>query len=252
MPERASSRPTTTPPPDGTAALDHVEWWVFDLDNTLYPASCNLFAQVDQRIGEFIAGYLKVDADEARRIQKQYFREYGTTLRGLMSHHALLPDRFLEYVHLIDVSPVPPSPALAAALGRLDGRKIVFTNGSTAHAERVMDRLGVSQHFDGVFDIVAAEYQPKPDPESYRLLLERHRIDPRAAAMLEDLPRNLVPAAALGMTTVLVRTDADWAQDGADGDHIHHVTDDLVGWLEAVIVRRAASPPAKSSNRRRR
>lgn len=236
-----------TPPPLDEArpehagragGLDHVETWIFDLDNTLYPASCNLFAQVDRRIGEFIADFLKIDADEARRLQKDYFREYGTTLRGLMTRHGMTPEQFLEYVHAIDVSAVPPSPSLDLALGRIGGRKIIFTNGSVRHAERVMERLGVARRFHGVFDIVAADYRPKPDPAGYARLLERHRVDPRAAAMIEDLPRNLAPAAALGMTTVLVRTGSDWAQDGADGDFIHHVTDDLVAWLEAVAAAR--------------
>ena len=175
--------------------------WLFDLDNTLYPASCNLFDQVDQRIGAFIADLLQVDAAEAKRLQKHYFSQYGTTLRGLMDHHGIAPGAFLDYVHAIDVSPVPPSPALDAALRALHGRKLIFTNGSVAHAERVMARLGVAEHFTGVFDIVAANYQPKPNPATYAALIEQHRVDPRAAAMFEDIPRNLVPAAALGMTT---------------------------------------------------
>ena len=232
MPNREPEPPRPALPPAG--GFGHIEAWIFDLDNTLYPASCNLFDQVDRRIGEFMVQFLHIGADEARRLQKQYFRDYGTTLRGLMTRHAVAPRRFLDYVHAIDVSPVPPSPALDAALGRLEGRKIIFTNGSEAHAENVMARLGVGRHFAGVFDIVAAAYLPKPEPAAYASLVERHRVDPRAAAMFEDLPRNLAPAAALGMTTVLVRSDADWAQAGADGDHIHHVTDDLVAWLEAA------------------
>ncbi len=228
----------TLDPAARPAGFDHVECWIFDLDNTLYPASCNLFAQVDQRIGEFIASFLRVDPEEARRLQKAYFREYGTTLRGLMTRHGMLPDPFLEYVHAIDLSAVPPSPSLDLALGKLGGRKIIYTNGSTRHAERIMERLGVGRHFHGVFDIVAAAYQPKPEPAGYVRLLQRHRVDARAAAMIDDLPRNLAPAAALGMTTILVRSGAEWAQDGADGDFIHHVTDDLVAWLEAVAAAR--------------
>ena len=212
-------------------AMNHIDCWIFDLDNTLYPASCNLFDQVDQRIGAFIAELLQVDAAEAKRLQKHYFSTYGTTLRGLMDHHGIAPRDFLDFVHAIDVSPVPPSPALAAALAALDGRKLIFTNGSVAHAERVMDRLGVAEHFTGVFDIVAADYQPKPNPATYVAMVDRHRIDPRAAAMFEDLPRNLVPAAALGMTTVLVRTQSEWAAIDDAGDHIHHVTEDLADWL---------------------
>lgn len=217
--------------------LAHVDCWVFDLDNTLYPASCRLFDQVDRRIGEFVARHLAVDAEEARRVQKEYFHVFGTTLRGLMERHALAPAEFLDYVHAIDLSAVAPSPALDAALERLPGRKVVFTNGSTRHAENVLARLGVAGRFDDIFDIEAARYLPKPEPAAYERLIERHAIDPRAAAMVDDLPRNLVPAAVLGMTTVLVRTGEEWAADGADSPHIHHVTDDLVGWLEAAARR---------------
>jgi putative hydrolase of the HAD superfamily len=213
-------------------ALARAETWVFDLDNTLYPASCNLFAQVDRRIGEFIAKTLDVGFDEAFRLQKQYFREYGTTLHGLMKNHGLAPDDFLDYVHQIDVTPLPPDPALDAALGRLPGRKIVFTNGSHRHAENVLARLGIGHRFEAIFDIVAADYVPKPDPFTYDVMVRRHWIDPRGAVMVEDIPKNLLPAHDMGMTTVLVRGHAEWAQDGADGDHIHHVTDDLVAWLK--------------------
>ncbi len=218
--------------------FSHVDVWVFDLDNTLYPASCNLFDQVDRRIGEFVARELGLDPDEARRVQKQYFRDYGTTLRGMMERHRVAPQAFLDYVHAIDVTPVPPSPALDAALAGLPGRKVIFTNGSVAHAERVMERLGVARHFAEVFDIAAADYLPKPEPATYARMVARHDIDPHAAAMLDDLPRNLAPAAALGMTTVWVRTDSPWAQDGAEGEHIHHVADDLTAWLEDAIAAR--------------
>jgi putative hydrolase of the HAD superfamily len=221
--------------PVRASSLLEAETWIFDLDNTLYPASCNLFAQVDTHIGEFIARLLKIDADEAYRIQKQYFRDYGTSLRGLMLHHQVDPALFLEFVHAIDVSPVQPSPVLERALGRLPGRKIVFTNGSAKHAENVMARLGVSHRFDAIFDIVAADYFPKPEPFVYDILVRRHWIDPKRAVMVEDLAKNLLPAHQMGMTTVLVRTEAEWAQDGIDGSHIHHVTDDLVGWLDEIV-----------------
>jgi putative hydrolase of the HAD superfamily len=213
--------------------LSEVADWIFDLDNTLYPARCNLFAQVDRRIGQFIEGRLGLDPVTARQLQKRYFHEHGTTLAGLMAHHAVDPEGFLSFVHDIDVTPVPPSPALNEVLARLPGRKFIFTNGSTAHADRVMARLGVAHHFEGVFDIIAADYRPKPDPATYDSLIRRHGIDANRAAMIEDLPRNLRPAANLGMTTVLVLTGEEWAETDAAGDHIHHVTDDLVGWLTA-------------------
>jgi len=214
--------------------LAQAEAWIFDLDNTLYPASCNLFAQVDTRIGAFIADRLGIEGDEAYRLQKHYFRTYGTSLRGLMLHHEVQPREFLDFVHEIDVTPVQPDPTLDEALARLPGRKVIFTNGSVKHAENVMARLGVGRHFEAIFDIVAADYFPKPEPFVYDVMVRRHWIDPRRAVMIEDLPKNLAPAHAMGMTTVLVRTDADWAQDGVDGHHIDHVTDDLVRWLGDV------------------
>jgi putative hydrolase of the HAD superfamily len=214
--------------------LRRAETWIFDLDNTLYPASCNLFAQVDKHIGEFIGGLLSVDTAEAYRIQKQYFRDYGTSLRGLMIHHKVDPQAFLDFVHAIDVTPVQPSPALEQALGRLPGRKIVFTNGSAKHAENVMARLGVSHRFDAVFDIVAADYFPKPEPFVYDVLVRRHWIDPKRAVMVEDLAQNLLPAHEMGMATVLVRHAAEWAQGGVDAPYVHHKTDDLVAWLSKV------------------
>ncbi len=214
--------------------LDHLQTWIFDLDNTLYPATCRLFDQVDRNMGAFICEFLKLDPGEARLLQKRYLKEFGTTLRGLMINHECPPERFLEAAHAIDYSAVQPDARLAGALERLPGRKLIFTNGSVAHAERVMDRLGVVDHFSGVFDIVAAGYLPKPEMAAYEGLIRSHAIEPRRAALIEDLPRNLVPAAALGMTTVLVKTDSEWAQDAAEGDHIHHVTDDLPAWLEAA------------------
>ncbi len=221
--------------PQGDRRLAHVEAWVFDLDNTLYAARHNLFDLVDRKIGEFIETALNLDADGARRVQKAYFREYGTTLRGLMTNDGVDPEGFLDYVHDIDVSRVPPSPELDRALGRLDGRKVIFTNGSTSHAAKVMARLGVAHHFDGVFDIVEAEYLPKPHPETYAAMVERHAIEPRAAAMIEDIARNLEPASDMGMTTVWVRNDSPWGSEGSDGDHIDHVIDDLVDWLTEIV-----------------
>lgn len=221
-----------------TVALPDVEVWIFDLDNTLYPASCNLFAQVDRRIGAFIADHFGIPFEEARAMQKRFFREHGTTLRGLMVEHDVDPVPFLDYVHAIDVTPVAPSPRLDRALGRLEGRKIVYTNGSVRHAANVTERLGISHHFDTVFDIVEAGYVPKPDPRPYRDLVARHGIDPTRACMVEDIARNLAPAHAMGMTTVWVKTEADWARPDrggvGTGDHIDHAVDDLVDWLERV------------------
>ena len=216
-------------------SVAEIETWVFDLDNTLYPASCNLFAEVDVRIREFVADFLGLEQDEAYKVQKQFFKEYGTTLRGLMDVHNLEPKKFLDHVHDVDLSPVKANPALDKALEALPGRKIIFTNGDTPHAERVMNRLGVRHHFETVFDIVAADYVPKPNPSVYQLLVDRYKIDPEKSVMIEDIPRNLEPAANLGMTTILIKSKSHFASWGLDGDYIHHVADDLVIALQSWI-----------------
>jgi len=227
----------TTPMTD----LAKAETWVFDLDNTLYPASCRLFDQVDWNITRYISRLFDMPLEQARALQKSYFREHGTTMRALMTLHGVDPVEFMDKVHDIDLTGVAPSPRLDAALGRLPGRKIIFTNGDVPHAERVMGRLGVRHHFEAVFDIVASEYEPKPAPRVYVKMTETHGIDPARAVMVEDMARNLAPAHAMGMTTVWLRPPGDagatWARDGADGGHIHHVIDDLEDWLDGV------SPP---------
>ena len=211
--------------------------WVFDLDNTLYPASCKLFAQVEVRIRDYVAGFLGLDSGAAYRLQKVYFREHGTTLRGMMRHHGMDPEPFLAYVHDIDLSPVRPDPALDEALGRLEGRKIVFTNGTAEHALKVLERVGVARHFEAVFDIAAAGYVPKPEPRVYDELVRRHGLDAQATVMVEDIARNLVPAAEIGMTTVWVRGGEEQPELGLDAPDaatlaaIHHVVDDLALWL---------------------
>jgi putative hydrolase of the HAD superfamily len=219
----------------------HIDAWVFDLDNTLYPASCSLFPQIDLRMRQFIATHLSLPLDEAFRLQKLYYRDYGTTLRGLMLRHGIEPAAFLDFVHEVDCGVLEPSPRLDAALDRLPGRKVIFTNGSEKHAANVLARLGLARHFDGIFDIKAADYVPKPDPETYRRMVARHAIRPERAAMFEDIHRNLVPAAAIGMTTVWVKEDHH--PDFPDGQpaeigHVHHVTHDLAEWLEGEVARR--------------
>ena len=231
----------TRPPPRG---FGHVETWVFDLDNTLYPHHLNLWHQVDERIRDYIAKFLDVTHDEAFRLQKDYYRRYGTSMRGLMAEHGLKPDDFLDFVHQIDHSPLEPNPALGAALERLPGRKLILTNGTRRHAEAVMQRLAIHSHFEDVYDIVAAELDPKPLPQTYDRFLARHGVDPKKAAMFEDLARNLSVPHALGMTTVLVIPERtrevfreSWELEGRDAPHVDHVTDDLVGFLQGIVCR---------------
>jgi len=218
-----------------------VDTWVFDLDNTLYPHHVNLWQQVDARIGEFVSAWLKVSREEARGIQKDYYLRYGTTMRGMMTLHGVRADDYLSYVHQIDHSPLEPNPAMGAAIAKLPGRKLILTNGSVDHVDKVLERLGLTTHFDGVFDIVAAELEPKPAPQTYQRFLKLHDVDPAKATMFEDLARNLVVPHQLGMTTVLVVPDGseqvvreDWELEGRDAAHVDYVTDDLTGFLEKL------------------
>lgn len=218
-----------------------VEAWVFDLDNTLYPAHTNLFAQVDVRIRDFVARLLSMPPEAAMDLQKDYYRRYGTTLRGLMQEHGIAPDEFLEYVHDIDHSVVAPDPELERALTRLPGRKFIFTNGSRRHAEKTAARLGVVDHFEDIFDIVSAGLMPKPNRETYDLFLQQTGVSPAHAAMFEDLSRNLAVPHALGMRTVLVVPQGTrevfreaWEMEGDDAPHVEFVTDHLAGFVNAV------------------
>jgi putative hydrolase of the HAD superfamily len=223
--------------------LIEIETWIFDLDNTLYPASCRLFDQVHARMTRFIADRLDLSPEAALLLQRTYFREHGTTLRGLMTVDRIDPNDFLGYVHEIDLACVPTDRVLVEALATLPGRKIVHTNGSTRHAQRLLDHLGITPSFCGIVDIEVAGYEPKPGLAGYRELLRRHDVSPGTALMIEDMAKNLVPAAALGMTTAWVRSPADWATEGSTGDHIHHVIDDLAGFLAAAALLHRNPPP---------
>jgi putative hydrolase of the HAD superfamily len=212
-----------------------VECWVFDLDNTLYPARSNLFSKVSQRMTTYIQTHFDLDQASARSLQKRLFREHGTTLRGLMSEYRVSGVDFLDFVHDIDVSDLPADGALDRVLEALPGRKVIYTNGSVPHAERVTRQLGIDRHFEGIFDIVAAGYDPKPNPAPYHVMLKRFAIAPERAVMVEDTAKNLAPAHDLGMTTVWLRHAADWSSEGADGGYVHHTIDDLLLWLLDVV-----------------
>jgi putative hydrolase of the HAD superfamily len=222
--------------------IDRIDTWIFDLDNTLYPAECNLFGQIDLRMKTFIAQDLGISEEEAFVLQKKYFREHGTTLRGLMDNHGTLPGDFLDFVHDIDHSVLPAMPELAAAIEKLPGRKIIFTNGTVHHARGVMNALGVHEHFEEIFDIVAADYIPKPNPAPYARIVERHEINTSSAVLIEDIAKNLKPAKDLGMTTVFLRTDTRWSQPDGEVDYIDHEIDNLSDWLNDILS--AAKSPA--------
>ncbi len=233
-------------PPEDLAVFADVEAWIFDLDNTLYPRHSNLFAQIDGKIRDYVKQVLKVSHEEAHNIQKGYYRRYGTTLAGLMREHEVDPDDFLEFVHDIDHTPVKPDPALGVAIARLPGRKFIFTNGSRVHAEKVAARLGVSDHFEDIFDIAAADLVPKPERETYQRFINRFDVFPQQAAMFEDLSRNLSVPKSIGMRTILIVPQVlgaeagrevfqqDWEAEGHDAAHVDFVTDDLTVFVGAV------------------
>lgn len=232
------------------SAFADVAAWVFDLDNTLYPQSTHLFDQVDERIRIYTARLLGVEEPEAQRIQKQFYHEHGTTLRGLMLEHDVDPDDFLSFVHDIDHSVIPPDPALCAAILRLPGKKYIFTNGSRRHAEAVAQRLGFANHFEDIFDIIAANFLPKPERQTYDLFVQRFGILPGAAAMFEDLSKNLIVPKTIGMTTVLVVPPGtggvfrgEWNLEERTDDHVDFVTDDL-GRFIRQIGEAIGAPPA--------
>lgn len=224
-------------------AFSHVEHWVFDLDNTLYPPACNLFARIDEKMCAFIMELLGLDVAEARRVQKEFYVDHGTTLAGLMAVHGIEPGEFLAFVHDIDVTAVAPDAALGAAIAALPGEKVIFTNGSVAHAENVVNRLGIGHVFTGIYDIVTTGYRPKPGREAYERFIAASGIAPRRAAMFEDIPRNLEIPHALGMKTVWVRPTGEGgperyqrlSHEGGDADHVHHATDDLTAFLNEIL-----------------
>ena len=220
----------------------HVDTWVFDLDNTLYPAGSDVWPKIDQRITVYMADLLGLDGMSSRALQKYYYQRYGTTLRGLMAEHDITAEHFLSFVHDIDRSSLVPDEALAAAIAALPGRKLILTNGSREHALRTARQIGIEELFEGVFDIVDANLLPKPYAETYALFFERHGVDPARAAMFEDIAHNLVVPHQRGMATTLVAPRAgdkvereQWELTSGREPHIDFVTDDLTAFLEAIM-----------------
>ena len=224
-------------------SLDHVTDWVFDLDNTLYPRECNLFAQIDLLISDYMVGVTQLPYEEARALQKSYYRDYGTTLNGLMHRHSVDPDHFLSTVHAIDYTPVQQHPDLVDAIRALPGRKFILTNGDVGHARSVLGKLGTADDlFVDIFDIRAMGFKPKPLPEAYEAFFAMHGIDSARAAMFDDLEKNLKVPHDTGMVTVQVVAGEgfiheqveQWELERTGAEHVHHVTADLAGFLRKL------------------
>lgn len=231
--------PYSAPRPAPSAAagrlLDKVTTWLFDMDNSLYPARANLFGQIDVRMQDYVAKLLGVDGPAARAVQKRYFHEHGTTLRGLMLSHGVDPHDFLGYVHDLDFSVLDPDAALRRALLALPGRKIVFTNGDRPYAEKVLETLGILDTFEDIFDIHAMDYQPKPHASTYRGVLGRYGLEPATTFFADDMAHNLAPAHALGMTTLWVNNGSERGAHGYAPDFVDYETGDLTDWLVGLL-----------------
>ncbi|WP_282096350.1 pyrimidine 5'-nucleotidase [Epibacterium ulvae] len=207
------------------AQFSHVRHWVFDLDHTLYPPATNLFDQIEVKMTRYVVDTLGVSEAEADHLRATYWRQYGTTLAGLMREHQIDPDPYLVAVHDVDMSHLTPAPDLANHIAALPGRKIVYTNGSAPYARRVLAARGLDGLFDDVFGVEHANYQPKPERAAFDMVFDRAGVVPEQAAMFEDDPRNLAAPHALGMRTIHV------AESAKPAPHIHHHTDDLTGFL---------------------
>ena len=214
--------------------LSKIKFWLFDLDNTLYDGATKVFDQVDKKMSKFISEKLNVSLEEARKIQKSYFQEYNTTLNGMIKNHKIDADEFLEFVHDVDLSFLDKNKFLEEEIKKLIGKKIIFTNGSRAHALNVTKRIGIDRLFDGIFDIRDCEFIPKPSKEPYKKLVENYKIEPQYCIFFEDIARNLKPAHELGMKTVWIKNDEPWAAKYSNEDFINYKTDNLANFLKEI------------------
>ena len=222
--------------------LAHIDSWIFDLDNTLYPADVAFFSQIVTKIENYVARYLSLEPVAALHLQKEYLTEYGTTLSGMMAVHGMDPAAFLDYVHDVDLDFLKPNPALRTAIEALPGKKYIFTNGSKGHARNVATHLQLFDLFDGHFGVEDTGYIPKPKAHAYDVFLEVFDVDPKKAIFFEDNLRNLEVPKKLGMRTVLLISDEDWSHEPEEArpanahmkaDFVDYVSNDLAGWLEA-------------------
>ena len=220
--------------------LQFIKFWIFDLDNTLYADETKVFDQVDKKMSKYISEKLNVNITEAKEIQKNYFHKYNTTLNGMIKNHKIDANEFLEFVHDIDVNFLKKNYGLGAELKKLDGKKIIYTNGSKKHALNVTKKIGIDQYFDGIFDIVDSNFVPKPLIEPYKKLVKKHKIDPKLCVFIEDIARNLKPAYEMGMKTIWIENNEPWAKKFSDGDFINYRTNNLTEFLKKINLLKVA------------
>jgi putative hydrolase of the HAD superfamily len=214
--------------------LKKIKFWLFDLDNTLYSGDTKVFDQVDKKMSFFISKKLNVNLEEAKKIQKNYFQEYNTTLNGMIKNHKIDAEEFLEFVHDVDLNFLKEDLDLQNELTNLMGKKYIFTNGSKAHASNVTKKIGIQNLFDGVFDIVDSNFVPKPSIEPYKKIIQKYGLDPEYCIFIEDIARNLKPAYELGMKTVWIKNDEPWAAEFSNENFINYKTDNLSDFLRRV------------------
>ena len=221
-------------------SFNSIKCWIFDLDNTLYSGKTKVFEQVDKRMSKYISDKLNISVIEAKKVQKNYFHKYNTTLNGMIKNHKIDPDEFLEFVHDINIDFLQKDPALGKEIEKLDGKKIIFTNGSRKHAINVSKQIGIDKLFDDIFDIVDAEFIPKPLLEPYKKLVKKHKIDPKLCVLVEDIARNLKPAYEMGMKTVWIENDEPWACKFSDSEFVNYKTNNLSEFLKKINLAKAA------------
>ena len=220
--------------------FQQVKYWIFDLDNTLYSGKTKVFEQVDKKMSKYISTKLKVSIEEAKKIQKNYFHEYNTTLNGMIKNHEIDANEFLEFVHDIDIDFLQKDLKLNKELKELSGKKIIFTNGSRKHAINVTTKIGIEHHFDDIFDIVDSDFVPKPALAPYKKLVEKHKIDPKLCVFVEDIARNLKPAYEMGMKTIWIENDEPWAKKFSDSEFVNCKTNNLSEFLKKINLEKAA------------
>ncbi len=215
---------------------DSINTWIFDLDNTLYSADSGIFQQVHRLMGEFISKNLNIDLTEAKKLQSKYYKQHGTTLRGMIDNHGTNPDYFLEEVHKLDYSIVGPNDLLNKELKKLEGRKIIYTNANKKHAIDVLERINLTNFFDEIFDIKMANYIPKPEIKPYQQIIELFNINPKSSAMFDDIARNLVPAKKVGFTPVWIDAGYENFSDDikSSKNYLDYETRDLSLFLKDI------------------
>ena len=212
--------------------LAKIKYWLFDLDNTLYSGQTKVFDQVDKKMSSFISKKLNVDLKKAKIIQKDYFHKYSTTLTGMIKHHKIDANEFLDFVHDVNLDFLKQDKGLENEISKIKGKKIIFTNGSKAHAFNVTKKIGIDKLFDGVFDIVESNFIPKPSMKAYKILIEKYKIEPQYCILVEDIARNLKPAYELGMKTVWIKNDEPWAAELSNESFINYRTENLTNFLK--------------------